>query len=708
MPSLQLLLVYFLGLLSVGLQLFRVPPSLADGGESKATDTSIIFTFEPVVVTAPAMHTPLAIHFDPKAPQQPLPAQDGAAFLKTVPGMSIIRKGGIDGDPVFRGMAGSRLGILLDGEHILGGCGMRMDPPTAYIYPEAYDRLTILKGPQTVTHGPGNSAGVVLFERDLKRFERHGLKLNGSVMGGRFGRHDEVLDVTVGTPHVYVRGLGTNSHSDNYEDGDGKEVHSRYDRWSATGVIGWTPDQDTRLEFSSAHSDGEAAYADRGVDGSSFARANYGLKFKMQHITSWLEQIEAQAYYNYIDHVMDDYSLRTFTPAGMGHEPSAMNPDRLTEGGRIAADLNPAERTTFTVGADLQTNKHTNRNSMSMSMMGMYSPGQWTNPYQHMPRVKDAYFEQEGVFVELTQFIGDQDRVIAGLRTDWWMAEDKRKMLDMTIPNPNANDTRTDTLISGFVRYEHDLGGSSTLYAGLGHSERFPDYWELFYKEGATSSDLNSFATTDPEKTTQLDIGATWKSGQWNGFLAGFYNTIADFIMVQSNVTRGLGMSQRTVTLVRNIDATTWGGEAGVGYALIPHLKLDTSLAYVYGQNDAEDRPLAQMPPLEGRIGLNWDNKTWFLGSLWRLVSWQDRYAINEGTIVGQDIGRTPGFGVFSVNGGWRPLTGTLIAAGIDNLLDKTYAEHISRSGNMIAGFDQTTRVNEPGRIFWLKASYAF
>jgi len=44
-----------------------------------------------------------------------------------------------------------------------------------------------------------------------------------------------------------------------------------------------------------------------------------------------------------------------------------------------------------------------------------------------------------------------------------------------------AGNTRTDTLPSGFVRYEHDLADSpTTLYAGLGHSERFPDYWELF------------------------------------------------------------------------------------------------------------------------------------------------------------------------------------------------------------------------------------
>ena len=40
---------------------------------------------------------------------------------------------------------------------------------------------------------------------------------------------------------------------------------------------------------------------------------------------------------------------------------------------------------------------------------------------------------------------------------------------------------RAETLPAGFARYERDLDGSpATFYAGLGHVERFPDYWELF------------------------------------------------------------------------------------------------------------------------------------------------------------------------------------------------------------------------------------
>ena len=76
---------------------------------------------------------------------------------------------------------------------------------------------------------------------------------------------------------------------------------------------------------------------------------------------------------------------------------------------------------------------------------------------------------------------------------------------------------------------------------------------------------------------------------------------------------------------------------------------------------------------------------------------------IDDGNIVGQDIGKTGGFNVFSVNGSYQLIDNIKVSAGIDNLFDVTYAEHISRSGATITGYETTDRVNEPGRTFWLQ-----
>ncbi|MDQ9172369.1 TonB-dependent copper receptor [Oxalobacteraceae bacterium R-40] len=638
-----------------------------------------------VVVTAEKMSAPLTVESDPKAPRQPVPAHDGADYLKTIPGFSVIRKAGTDGDPVLRGMAGSRLNILVDGQQILGGCGARMDPPTAYVFPETFDRITVLKGPQTVLYGPGNSAGTVLFERAVPRFTGNEVRADASATVASFGRKDGVAQAMYGNPNLYLRAGASRSEADDYLDGDGERVHSRYERWNTEAAIGITPDRNTVLELSAARSDGEAAYADRSMDGVKFERENIGFKFEKRNISPLVYKLEANIFRNYIDHVMDNYSLRTAGAMRM-----VSNPDRKTTGGRIAATLRPSAADQLVLGADIQENTHTLRTSMNQMAM----------PYQDKARTEDAEFRNAGIFGELTHQFQNDDRLIAGLRADRWHAKDSRAMVAMQA-NPTAGATRDETLESGFARFERDLKTMPlTLYAGLGHSERFPDYWEAISKESATS--LSAFHTR-PEKTDQLDIGAIYQSQKLHVSLSAFYGKVDDFILTQSNVAKGM----RNVVIARNIDATTWGGELGVEYALSTRWKLDGSLSYVRGTNDSDDTPLAQIPPLETRFGLNYDDGTWSFGSLLRVVAKQDRFDLNKGNIVGQDLGSTPGFAVFSLNGGWKPRKEVLLSAGIDNLFDRTYAEHLSRSGAMVAGYTQTDRINEPGRTIWVKAQFA-
>ncbi|WP_127478241.1 TonB-dependent copper receptor [Sulfurivermis fontis] len=646
-----------------------------------------------VIVTAPAMEEPLTVVTDPKAPRQPLPAHDGADYLKTIPGFNVIRKGGTDGDPVLRGMAASRVSILQDGEVILGGCGNRMDPPTAYIYPEAFDKVTVIKGPQTVLYGPVGSAGTVLFERDPVRFTAPGWNAYGSALFGSFGRNDQVLSASGGSASFYLRGGVTRSEMDDYEDGDGKTVHSRYERWSNDLALGWTPDADTTVELSTVNSDGEAAYADRSMDGTKFERENWGVKFERRNVSDVVEKVQAHAYYNYVDHVMDNYSLRTFTPSMMMPNPAVSNPDRETTGLRLATTLRAGADTQAVVGIDQQRNIHTIRSTMNQTMM----------PYEDMARVEDARFDNIGVFGEIEYLAGDVDRIVTGLRADQWHAEDKRATVRvgmMSVPNPTANMARDKTLASGFLRHEHDFSAGTTGYVGIGHSERFPDYWELISANKQSETTISAFLTR-PEKVTQLDVGMIREAGPWHLSVAGFINQIDDYILIDTQFPGKEGTA-----IVRNVAANTWGTEAGLAWTS-GRWKLDGSLAYVQGNNATDNTPLAQLPPLELHLGAEYSTGTWSLGGLVRKVARQDRVDVGAGNIVGQDIGTTDGFTVLSINGSWKPNKTVLVSAGIDNVTDQTYAEHISRAGNsvMITGYEQTTRVNEPGRNYWIKAS---
>jgi iron complex outermembrane recepter protein len=340
-----------------------------------------------VVVTAPRSDEPLLVKTNPKAPRQPLPAHDGADYLKTVPGFSVIRKGGTDGDPVFRGMAGSRLNILVDGQNVLGGCNFRMDAPTAYIFPEIYDSMTVIKGPQTVLYGAGSSAGTALFERKPVKLGASGYEVQGSLMTGSFGRHDEVVDAKFGNSTMYGQASATNSQASDYSDGAGNKVHSAYRRYSLNGALGWTPDADTLVELSAGKSDGHAAYADRGMDGTQFLRDTLGLKVERKNISPLIEKIEAQIGQNNVDHIMDDQILRT--PGMMGYA----NLKRDTTGVRLATDLHVSDMTKVSLGFDTQSNSHTSR----MAPAGLVAV--------YTPLVNDAKFKQNGVFGEVRHWL---------------------------------------------------------------------------------------------------------------------------------------------------------------------------------------------------------------------------------------------------------------------------------------------------------------
>ncbi|RUO28604.1 hypothetical protein CWE07_02055 [Aliidiomarina maris] len=127
---------------------------LSDREVLKTKESESTSSIERIQVTGELMSSPGVVELSTKRIRQPMPAQDGADFLRSITGFHTVRKGGASGDPVFRGMSGSRLTILTDGAFTLGGCPSRMDPPTAYITPQAFDFVTVIKGPQDVTHGP--------------------------------------------------------------------------------------------------------------------------------------------------------------------------------------------------------------------------------------------------------------------------------------------------------------------------------------------------------------------------------------------------------------------------------------------------------------------------------------------------------------------------------------------------------------------------
>lgn len=650
-----------------------------DINQSPISESSVM------IVTAP-VDSPLTITTSPKTPRQPVPASDGSDYLKTIPGFSQIRNGGTNGDPVFRGMFGSRLRILTNDSEMLGACPSRMDAPTSYISPENFDVLNMIKGPQTVLWGPGNSAGTIRFEREKPLFTESGMKGNASALTASNHRWDTNADVSLGNETGYLRVIGNKSRSNDYKDGNGDKVPSKWDKWNADIALGWTPDEYTLLELTAGKGDGEARYAGRGMDGSQFKRESYGLRFEKSNIGDVLDKIEANAYYNYADHIMDNYSLRSPSGGGMGghmgmghgghsmmNMPMKMRVDRETMGGRVMGTWLWTDYE-LRAGADMQTNKHRSKNTAG-----------W---------VKDAQFQDYGVFSELTWQATAQGKVVSGARLDRVIVENNKEI---------GSSGRNTVMPAGFARYEHSLENTPVmLYAGVGYTERFPDYWELFSPKMGPDGTSNVFDSLKTEKTTQLDIGAKFSHENTNAWVSAYVGRVDDFILFRYSA------SNPRMSQVENVNAMIMGGELGVAQKLSDEWKADASLAYAWGENRTDGKALPQMPPLESRFGLSWEKGDWTTTGLVRVVSRQSRVAINDGNVVGKDFSKSAGFTIFSFNTAYKVNENMKLSAGVDNLFDKTYSEHLNLAGNSGFGYSSNVPVNEPGRTFWAKLNVTF
>jgi len=155
----------------------------------------------------------------------------------------------------------------------------------------------------------------------------------------------------------------------------------------------------------------------------------------------------------------------------------------------------------------------------------------------------------------------------------------------------------------------------------------------------------------------------------------------------------------------KNVDAILYGGELSAGVLATDNVSFIGSTSYTWGENRTENKPLPEIMPWQGKLGIRYDE---FSGKYWgelmgRLVANQDRYD----SVI--DPGTTPGFSTFDIRLGWRAKNNILITAGVENIFDLYYYEHTSKNFAFNQdGYKTTDRIPEPGRNVYVNLSWMF
>jgi iron complex outermembrane receptor protein len=143
-----------------------------------------------------------------------------------------------------------------------------------------------------------------------------------------------------------------------------------------------------------------------------------------------------------------------------------------------------------------------------------------------------------------------------------------------------------------------------------------------------------------------------------------------------------------------------YGFEAGWKLLTSRYLEHNLTVSYTYGNNQVLDEPLPEIPPMEFRyqlIGKLFKNKLVPEIQLRQALK-QDRIALSYGET------KTPGFNVVDFKLKWLGTKNLSAVAGIRNLFDTAYYEHLARSIRSV----ETRPIYSPGRSYYVTLTLNF
>lgn len=629
------------------------------------------------------------------------PGSDPAAALRLLPGLGGIRMGGVGIDPVVRGQSAARLLVITDGACPHGGCPNRMDPPATYASAGA-DQVAVEPGGLGVRQ-PGAPLAVVSLDRPQPRFADgrwHEARAAARVdANGEAARGSAA--VSVGGRLGWVQGRAAAARADDYEDGDGRSVRSGHRRWSAGGSLGWTPDAGTSLEVArDAVRESDALYAGAGMDAIHSDGDTTALRLRRRNADGTLDRLAIDAYLVAVAHLMDNYSLRPVV--GMAMRADTTND---TAGGRLLAELRlPAGL--LGLGLDAERQDYDARRSVA------------TTGLLNSALIPDARQDRAGAWADLAIALGDRTRLVPGVRVDVVESSAADAALDPPGASLSPNglyglyygrvaEERRETLLGAALRLEHALDAATLLTLAASRQQRAADPTERFIAaNGAATARWVGNPGLDAETHWLVQASATGdhgEAGQWR--VEVWADRVQDYIRRdRARGQDGILLGDRA-TIYRNGVALLAGAVASGELATGELLRWSGDLAWTRGDDRDSGLPLPQIPPLSGSLAgrVGRDGLHGLLTMRWAARATR----VDDSTATGSalDAGETPAWMVLDLAAVWRPRADTELSAGVDNLLDRTYAEHLNKP----SAFDTTVqRVNEPGRSVWLAAQARF
>ncbi len=657
-----------------------------------------------------------------------LPAATPADILNGEPGISIVRDGIWATDVSIRGLSRSNIVLLVDGNRIETASDLAAG--LSMISLPDIKRIEVIKGAASSLYGTGALGGIVNLITDNGSYSNK-FKINGSLLSGYNSVNNGTtnwIELNAGAEKWYAHLSGTYGKAGNTKTPRGTLTNSQYGYNNFSASFAVKPLQKNELKLSY-----QRYYAkDVGIPGGypllpphalvSYPweqRDMFSAEYSIKNISKDFTSLSFKYFNQNIYRDVKNIPFITQTVNGPNGVPSkrinvlSINPNarHYTNGLQFQTNWVLFGNNIFIAGLDAWQRRLDSRRERHLLINVFDSTG--ASVVKSMGQIigerplPEAVYKSTGAyFQDEYRFIPDKLSITLGGRLDRIDVSNKSVSNPVyTITNGERNDSPAGQTVYWNASEEHDVswsGNLGILYTllpdvdisfDLSKAFRSPSLEERFQYIDLGSVIRLGNPDLKPEKGYYLDLGLrVWKPAlSFRGDV--FYNSLNDLVTEVPGMYEG-----RAATIKTNIGkAELYGFDMSSKLNFYEHYVFYINASYVRGIDTGNDTNLPLISPLNGKLGLRFPVDNYFKVDVSSVV-YNSQKNIAEGETV------TPGYTYFniyleseSVRLGSASFN---LYAGIENLTDKAYRNHLSTNRGFITV--------EPGRNFFIKIKANF
>ena len=618
------------------------------------------------------------------------------ALHKNVPSISIIRRSGIANDILLRGQKRDNINVTIDGARVYGACPNRMDPPTSHVVTHAIEDVVVQEGPFDVEEF-GVLSGSVKVKTKKPTKEVHG---DISLNAGSFDYKKASGTLSGGTEKVKFLFTASTEEGGQYEDGNGRDFSEQLEAYTSSTAtpnddkfvysadnknkdafkknmymgkvfVDFTADQALELSYTANRSE-NVLYPSTPMDAIYDNSDIFNLQYSLKNLSTYSKELNIQAYNSKVEHPMSTKFRKAGQTKYITHalttETTGLKVKNAVDafGQNIAYGIDGSKRN-WDGGYNLTTVA--------------------TGAVQNTRRsINDVDTNNVGLFLKSKKDLGKLS-IEMGARYD-----------DTSIKTASLTQKENDyESLSANIFANYQADDSTKYFAGMGKSNRVPDARELYFvnKKGGIVGNENLKKTSNYE----IDLGVEKQYDNGTIKAKTFYSKLKDYIYYNG--------SKKTNNF-ENIDASIYGVELSSSYMPTDEVYLSAGLAYKKGTKDSQptgqtNTNLADISPLKlnATASYDYDENGMVELSIVAADKWDNIDSDNnEQTLAG--------YGIVNLKTTRNFDNGLEFTLGIDNALNKAYANTNTYNDLVLIDGGDTMLINEPGRYVYLNAKYGF